>query len=309
MNHSHRESKRRVIIGTALLLILVFLAIVMLFFVFSSFSTSLVGRCVAVVDIDTPLTIEGAPQTLFDPGFPSSEELATIIQDINKREDIGAVVFVINSPGGTVVATKEVYASVKELDKPTVAYFREVAASGAYYVATGTDYIVSEPDALTGSIGVVATVTQMSGLLEKIGVNVTTIKSGPHKDTGSMFRNMTSEERQILQDLIDEVYTEFRSVVLENRKGKLNMDKFEEVTDGRILSGRQAKQAGLVDELGTKNDAILKAAELANMSVTSIEDVRICNVETRSAEGGLFAVESLFRSFQMNSDAPSISYK
>jgi len=310
MSHnSQKKSRTRLILGTGILLVGVFLAIVVLFFLFSAISTSLVGQCVAVVDVNAPLTVEGSPTTLFSDGYPSSEELAYVINDLDSRPDVGAVVLVMNSPGGSVVATREVYTAVDELDKPSVAYFREVAASGAYYVASGTDYIVSDPDALTGSIGVIATFTQMSGLFEKIGVNVTSITSGPHKDIGSSYRNMTDTEYQILQDLVDEVYTEFRGVVLENRKGKLNMAKFEEVTDGRILSGRQAKSAGLVDALGSKKDAILKAAELAGIEYESYDDIRVCEVSTTSDEGGLFGAGAILKPFSVASDTPQLSFK
>lgn len=308
MNHS-RRNKRSLILGTGLLLALVFLAVVVLFFIFSAFSTSLVGQCVAVVDINTPLTVEGMPASLFDLGYPGSEELAYTIEGINGRDDVGAVVFVFNSPGGSVVATREVYNSVEALEKPSVSYFREVAASGAYYVASGTDYIVSDPDALTGSIGVIATVTSMSGLLEMLGVNVTAIKSGPHKDIGSSFRNMTAEEQQIMQALVDEIYEEFKGVVVENRKGKLNMGLFNNVTDGRILSGRQAEKAGLVDELGTKKDAIMKAADLANISYAEYDDIRVCYVETAPTDGGFFSAEGLLKHLGLSSQVPAVSYK
>ena len=305
--HRPANPKNRLILGTGLLLIAVFLAIVALFFVFSAFSTSLVGQCVAVVDINVPLTIEGVPPSLFDEGMPSSEDYANVIHGLNERDDVGAVVFVFNSPGGSVVATREIYDAVKELDKPSVSYFREVAASGAYYVASGTDYIVSDPNAITGSIGAIATVASMSGLLEKLGVNVTSITSGPHKDIGSSFRNVTEEERVILQDLIDEVYQEFRTVVIENRRAALDVDRFNEVADGRILSGRQAKEAGLVDQLGSKKDAIMKAAELAGIQAESVDDVRVCKVSIGAAQGGLFSMETLARSFE--TPTTSISYK
>ncbi|MBN1169819.1 signal peptide peptidase SppA [Candidatus Micrarchaeota archaeon] len=303
----NKPARSRLILETGLLLVAVFLAIVAMFFVFSAFSTNLVGKCVAVVDVNVPLTIEGAPPSLFDGGMPGSEEYAGIIRSLNKRDDVGAVVFVFNSPGGSVVATREIYNAVRELDKPSVSYFREVAASGAYYVASGTDYIVSDPNALTGSMGAIATVTSMSGLFEKLGINVTTVTSGRHKDIGSAFRNVTEDEREILQALIDEVYQEFRTVVLENRRAALNQEKFAEVSDGRILSGRQAKEAGLVDQLGSKRDAIMKAAELAGIDAESIDDIRVCPIQTRGSEGGLFSVESIARYF--GTQNPAISYK
>lgn len=307
MNNSRK--KTTLIVGTGVLLIVIFLAMVLMFFIFSSFSNVLVGQCVAVVDINNELTIEGVPPSLFDPGLPSSEEIAYAIKDLDSREDVGAVVLVMNSPGGSVVATREIYDSVNGLDKPSVAYFREVAASGAYYVATGTDYIVSDPDALTGSIGVVATMAQMSGLLEKIGVNVTTVKSGEYKDIGSPFRNASEREIAIMQGVVDEIYQEFRSVILVNRKGRLDLEKFDEVSDGRILTGRQAKKVGLVDELGNKEDAILKAAQLAGIPAESIDDVRVCYVSTMSTEGGLFSAQGILRSIEAGSQVPSVSYK
>ncbi len=301
---------RGLLLGTALALVLVFIFIVALFFVLSSFTPALLGQCVAVVNIDMPLTVEGAPPSLFGGGgYPGSEELATTIESLNARDDVGAVVFVVNSGGGSVVATREVYQSVKDHEKPKVAYFREVAASGAYYVASGTDYIVSDPDAITGSIGVIATFTDMQGLFEKLGINVTAIKSGAHKDMGSPYRNMTDEESAILQGLVDEIYGEFRGVVLENRGKRLNTALFNNVSDGRIMSGRQAFKVGLVDELGTKKDAIKKAADLAGIEYGSEDDIRICPVSTSVAEPGLFSMEGILRGFMAESAQPKLGFK
>jgi protease-4 len=297
------------IMGTGVVLVLAFVVLIGLFFVFSAFTPQVLGKCVAVVNIDAPIMVEGSQSSLFSTGSPGSEEIADMIDSINKREDVGAVLFVVNSPGGSVVATREIYSAVKTLDKPKVAYFREVAASGAYYISTGTDYIVSDPDAITGSIGVITTVTDMSGLFEKLGINVTEVKSGPHKDIGSSFRNMTPEESAIMQNLINEVYGEFRSVVIENRKGKLDMNNFENITDGRIMSGRQALKAGLVDALGNKKDAIMKAAELGNITAMSVEDVRLCPISVGNQDAGLFSMEGLIRSLTMRTDTPALSYK
>lgn len=298
------------IAGTGLLLILAFILLLALFFVLSALGPSLVGKCVAVVDVNMPLTIEGTQPSVFGGyGSPGSEELASIIEDLDQRQDVGAVLFVFNSPGGSVVATREVYASVKGLNKPTVSYFREVAASGAYYIASGTDYIVSDPDALTGSIGVIATFTDLSGLLDKLGVNITAIKSGPHKDIGASYRNMTENETAILQAMINEVYDEFRSIVLENRAGKLDRARFDEITDGRILSGRQAYKAGLVDKIGTKKDAVLKAAELAGIEAKSASDVRLCPVPTTVTDSGLFSLESVIVRLLSKDSGTSLDFK
>lgn len=304
-----KTPESNLVVSTGLLLVAAFLAVIILFFIFASLTPALVGPCVAVVSIDEPLTVEGMEPTLFDRGYPSSEDLARDISALDDRADVGAVLLIVNSPGGSVVASGEVYDAVKGLGKPKVAYFREVAASGAYYVAAGTDYIVSDPNALTGSIGVISTTVQMGGLLEKLGVNVTSITSGRYKDIGSSFRNMTPDEREILQGLVDEIYLEFRGVVLENRKGRLDMEMFENVTDGRILSGRQAYRAGLVDELGNQDDALMKAAQLANISAEGPDEVRVCYVETGYQEGGLFSMEAMLRGMLFESSAPSLQYK
>lgn len=270
--------------GGILLLAFAFLAFLAVL-LFSSAATPLFGKCVAVVEINSEITTASTPAGLFTEAVPGSEEIAASIDGLNSRDDVGAVVFVIDSPGGSVVATREIYDAVKNLEKPKVAYFREAAASGAYYIATGTDYIVSEPNALTGSIGVVMTLADMSGLLEKIGVNVTSITSGESKDIGSYSRPMTEKEREILQSLVDEVFQEFKGIVISNRGSRLDLQKFNEILDGRVLSGRQAKEIGLVDALGSKKDAIMKAAGLAN--ITDAEP-SICEISVSGGGAGLF---------------------
>jgi len=288
------EKNRSLLFSTVMLLVLGFVALIILFIGFTAILPSFMGKCVAVVDVDVPLSIDGEPTTLFTEGYLGSEGFANTFTSLDKRDDVGAVVLVFNSPGGSVVATREIYSAVKGMKKPKVSYFREMAASGAYYIASGTDYIISDPDALTGSIGVVTTFTDMSGLLEKIGVNVTSVTSGPHKDIGSSTRPMTEEEYNITKALIDEIFTEFKGIVTQNRAGKLDSTLFVQVLDGRVLSGRQAQKVGLVDETGSKRDAIMKAADLANISYTSYEDIRICKVATHGESAGVISAESLF---------------
>ncbi len=296
------------LIRTAGVLIGAFVVVIILFFVFSSFGQSFAGKCVGVVNIDQEISTSGVPSTLFSSGSPGSEEISNTIRSLNSRPDMSSVVFVMNSPGGSVVATREIYDSVKSLNKPKVAYFREVSASGSYYISTGTDYIISDPDAITGSIGVIATFTQMGGLLDKLGINSTAIKSGQYKDIGSPYRNMTEDERAIVQSMIDEIYGEFRNVVITNRGSRLNIAKFNEVADGRILSGRQAQKVGLVDELGSKRDAIMKAANLSNMTYNNYDDIKICEVPLSQNQGGLFSADSILRSFFTKEQGVKLSY-
>ncbi len=297
------------IISTGLLLALIFAGVLLAFFVLSSLSPLFVGKCVAVVNVDMPLTVEGSPPSLFDSGYASSEQLASAIEALNGREDVASVLFIVNSPGGSVVATREVYGAVDSLSKPSVSYFREVAASGAYYVSSGTDYIITDPDAMTGSIGVIATFTEMEGLFDKLGINVTAVKSGQYKDIGSPYRNMTDDEKAIMQAMVDEVYQEFRGIVVKNRGDRLNQAKFNEVADGRILSGRQAVAVGLADQVGTKKDALMKAAELGGIKADKPEDVRICQVSAGASDGGLFSVDALIRGLQAAAGSPKLSFK
>jgi len=305
-----RFERRRFIFGTAALLVAAFIVLIVLFIGFTAIVPSFMGKCVAVVNVDMPLTVEGEQPTLFSAGYAGSSQLAATFESLNKRDDVGAVLLVFNSPGGSVVATHEVYYAVKELKKPKVSYFREMAASGAYYIAAGTDYIVSDPDALTGDIGVITTFVDMSGLLEKVGVNVTAITSGPHKDIGSQTRPMTEEERNITQALVEEVFTEFKQIVIQNRGSRLDQALFEQVMDGRILSGRQARKVGLVDQVGTRKDALMKAADLANITYQTVDDIRLCEVPTTTEQGGLLGVSSqVSHLLNWYSASPTISYK
>jgi len=262
-----------------------FVLLLLLIVVFTHLSgKGIFGKCVGVVTIDGEITVEGEEAGVFSLGKPGSEEIAKTIEKLNKRDDIGAVVIVVNSPGGSVVGTREIYSAVKELKKPKVAYLREVAASGGYYVASGADYIISDPDTLTGSIGVVATVAEFSELFDMLGINFTTIKSGEHKDIGSIERPLTEEEKRILQGIINETFEEFKGVVIENRGKKLDKERMDEIFDGRVMSGRQAYSYGLVDELGSKEDALKKAAEMGGVEYE--EEVPVCEISFPSKYGG-----------------------
>ena len=147
--------------------------------------------------------------------------------------------------------------------KPVVASMGSLAASGGYYIASAADVIVANPGSITGSIGVLIQVPNISGLLQKIGVRSVVVKSGEHKDLASPVREMTEAERQILQRLINDVHDQFIDVVTKTRK--LDRKKVEALADGRIFSGREAKSLGLVDQLGNLQDAIDRAAGLAGI--------------------------------------------
>jgi len=256
-----------------------------------------VGKgCVALVPISGEIVADDASGGMFAEGAPGSETIANAIAETDKRKEVKAMVLLIDSPGGSVVAGNEIYRAVNSTEKPTVSYFREVAASAAYEIGAGSDYIVSDPDALTGSIGVRATVIDMSGLFEKLGVNMSVVKSGAMKDMGDVGRPMTPEEEAVFQAIVDEIFHEFRSNVIAGRGSRLNMAQFEKILDARVLTGRQAKEIGLVDELGTKQRAIEKAWEMGGGSGEPV----VCNVNPAgSSFGGMFsgAAEAFGRGF------------
>jgi protease-4 len=174
----------------------------------------------------------------------------------------------VNSPGGGVTASDDVYGEIvrfkKERKVPVVAALGDVAASGGYYVACAADRIVAHPTTTTGSIGVIMTGLNLEGLLAKVGVRNQTFKAGEHKDILSPFRGATPEERRIVQSILDDLHTRFVSVVRESRAG-LDLRRLAELTDGRIFDAPQALQAGLIDQIGDLHAAIDAARAAAHV--------------------------------------------
>ncbi len=276
----------------------------------SSSTEPLFGKCVAVVEIDGTLTTESTPSTVFSEGTYGSYDIAKKIEELDSRDDVGAVLFVVNSPGGSVVAADEIYDAVNNLNKPKVAYFREVAASGGYLISTPADYIISEPNALTGSIGVILETYDVSGILERVGVSSNPIKSGDMKDMGSPFREMTPQEEALLGDAVRETFQQFVSTIKEQRGSKLNTQLFNQALDGRVLTGRMAKKAGLVDELGSRDTALAKAADLGGVEYKSVSEIPICKVETKPQSAGLFSMASFIDSLRGQSGTQiSLNYR
>jgi protease-4 len=179
---------------------------------------------------------------------------------------IPSIVIHINSPGGGVAASQEIYEEVNKLrqgGKKVVASMSAVAASGAYYIACAADTIVANPGTLTGSIGVVFEWPVLSELMRKLGVKLEVIKSGDMKDVGSIGRPVTLREREMLQGVIDDTYNQFVEVV--SRERSLPIEDVIELADGRIFTGNQAEDLGLVDVLGNFEDAVQIAAEMGGI--------------------------------------------
>ncbi|MCG0276363.1 MAG: signal peptide peptidase SppA [Thermosediminibacteraceae bacterium] len=195
-----------------------------------------------------------------------ADQVVRLLHEAASDPSIKALVIRINSPGGSAAASQEIYEEVlkvKEAGKKVVASMGDVAASGGYWVASAADKIVASPATITGSIGVIMEIQNVEGLYEKLGLKVDVIKSAEHKDIGSPTRAITEEERAILQGMVDDIYNQFIDVVAKGRG--MDREKVKQLADGRIFTGRQAKDLGLVDELGNFYRAVEIAAELAEI--------------------------------------------
>ena len=197
--------------------------------------------------------------------------LVRIREELKKAQDdsaVRALVVRINSPGGTVTASDIVFRELELFRQrtkiPVVAALMDVAASGGYYVALAADTIMAHPTTVTGSIGTIMVNVNAEGLMQKIGVAATTIKSGEHKDMGSPFRPLTDEERKILQSVIDDLHRQFVAKVVERRR--LAADAARRLADGRVFTAEQALAHGLIDRLGYMPDALALARQAAGVS-------------------------------------------
>jgi protease-4 len=209
------------------------------------------GDAVAVVDIKGVITYD-----------------LSKIQEIENHRDndnVKAVLLFINSPGGGVAASQALYHAVRSVRdvKPVVAVMASVAASGGYYVACGADSIIAHEGTITGSIGVVAEYLRTEGLYEKIGLDATVLKSGKYKDVGSPHRKMTEEEKAYLGELLDTVYDQFVEAVADGRG--MSTRQVRRLAEGRLYSGEDAVEAGLVDQIGTYEMALDIAARLGGI--------------------------------------------
>ncbi len=198
--------------------------------------------------------------------YQTVEELKTFADD----PLVKAIVIRIDSPGGGVAPSQEIYNAVKrvrrENNKTVVASMGTVAASGGYYIAVATDRILANPGTLTGSIGVIMQMANFQELLEKIGVKSVVVKTGKFKDLGSPFRPMVEEERQLLESVMNDTLSQFIEAVAEGRS--MDTAEVEQLADGRVFTGRQARSVLLIDEIGDLQDAIKLAGELGGIEGT-----------------------------------------
>lgn len=235
---------------------------------------------VALIDV-RGLIAEKTEAGIFNPAGSSVDDLSTRLRKAEEDRAVKAIVIRINSPGGTVTASDMMFREVRrfaaESKKPVVASLGEVAASGGYYLALAADRIIAEPTSITGSIGVIMPTVNFSEGLNKIGIVSRSIKSGKNKDLANPLEPMRDEQYAVLQRMVDEFYDGFRGLVVERRTraagvGTRTLDtkRLDELTDGRVVTGMKAAEAGLVDQTGGVAEAFAVAKGLAGIEGASL---------------------------------------
>ena len=228
------------------------------------------------------LNIEGPIHASAGKGYWSDEfnieNFLTTIDKLEKDNKVKAVIIRINSPGGTVAASQDIYDAILRLrkKKPVVASLADVAASGGYYIASAADRIVAQRGTMTGSIGVILNFPDLTSLSEKIGVSANVIKSGKYKDAGSIYRKMSGEEKLLFQSSVDNAYQQFISAIKKGRidrkddykteKKVLSINTLKQYADGRVMLGEEAYNLGFVDNLGSMYEAKLIANKMTGIN-------------------------------------------
>ena len=209
------------------------------------------GQKIGVILVEGPIT--------------DSRPITTQLVKFKKDETIRAIILRIDSPGGGVGPSQEIYREVMRTKKTkkVIASMGGLAASGGYYIAAATDKIVANPGTITGSIGVIMEFVRLEELLKKLGISLEVMKSGEFKDIGSPHRKMTEREKELLQSLLSDIQGQFVRAVARGRK--LSEEKVREIADGRIVSGSRAKELGLVDRLGNFQDAVALAKKMSGI--------------------------------------------
>jgi len=222
---------------------------------------------VALIPIVGQITVDGT--AALGSRTVSSEDIVAFITEADANPQVKAIVLEINSPGGSAVASDEIAAALKKTEKPVVALIREVGASGGYWVASAADYVVANRMSITGSIGVISSYLEFSGLMEKYGVGYERLIVGERKDLGTPFRELSTEERKIMERKLAHIHNFFIEEIAENRR--LPKEKVKEMATGEFFLGVEALPLGLVDELGN-----LDAVEeyLKQQGLTRIDYIR-----------------------------------
>jgi len=226
------------------------------------------GNKVAVISLSGPIQPESSG-FLFGGNVITPQQVRSQVERAKNDISVKAVVLQVESPGGSAAASQEILNELGRLEKPIVVSMGDVVASGGYYISAKADKIVALPATLVGSIGVISEIPNLKGLFDKLGIGMEVFTAGKYKDMFAGFRELTPEEKAIMQEITDQIYDQFVQVVVEGRG--LSEDKVRELATGQLYTGVQAKELGLVDELGGLNEAIDLAASLAGIEKPTVE--------------------------------------
>ncbi|MCC7475295.1 MAG: signal peptide peptidase SppA [Pirellulales bacterium] len=222
------------------------------------------GKKIAVVYAVGPITTGKSESDLFGDQTMGSTTIVEALREANRDNDVVAIVLRIDSPGGSALASDLIWHETQVIEKPIVASMGDVAGSGGYYIAMGADKIIAAPGTVTGSIGVVGGKMAITGLYAKLGITTETIERGKNSGLFSSSGKFTDSQRAAFRKMMEETYADFTTKAAQGRK--MPVEKLCELARGRVYSGRQAKEIGLVDELGTLHDAVVEAKKLAGLA-------------------------------------------
>ncbi len=251
-HRQERNVKLIIVFAVAGVLAFIILAI-------ASLSGNPISGNVALIEVNGPISVYGGA---------SSQSIVEQIENANANNAVKAIVLEINSPGGTVVASEEIARAVEAADKPVISWLREVAASGGYWIAASSDYIIADPATITGSIGVTSSYLEFSGLIEQYGVKYRSIKFGEYKEAGSPYSELTPSERSMLQSKVNLIGEMFVDHVAKARQ--LPREKIKSLATGEIFLGVEALRQGLVDELGSKAEVVEAVKRLSGIKEASL---------------------------------------
>jgi protease IV len=223
---------------------------------------------VALIKVNGIITTQTS-SSMFGSNDVSSADIMDLLNNIKNDRSISAVIIEINSPGGSGVASDEISRAIKSLNKTTVSYIRDIGASGGYWVASASDHIIANRLSFVGSIGVMGSYLEFSGLLDDFNITYNRFVGGEYKDFGSPFRKPEESESAMFQNQIDQVHDIFIKEIAENRNMKEK--DVREIAHGMIFTGVQAKELGLIDEFGGRQEAITYLEDKLNVSVNIIE--------------------------------------
>jgi len=281
---------RLAIVIVVLVLLGVFSSVTALITGFFLSSESHESGNVALIRIEGAIT--SAEPSTFEKGLAYSDDIVSQIERADANTEIKAIILAINSPGGAPVASEEIARAVEQSNKTVVAWIRDIGTSGAYWAASSADIIVASPVSVTGSVGVIASYLEFSGLMEMYGVSYQRLVSGSFKDTGSPFRNMTPEEEELYNKQISLMRDHFLGSVAANRG--LSLSDANKLADARAYTGAQAKELGLVDVLGGKKEAVGAIKQRLN-----ITDVKIVEYKRRPSFTDLLSLASEVSSYSI----------